>query len=150
MQARRAWNVANESSRGFALTYVSGAIDAVKIGEIVGIFSHATPGCHVCVIRWILSNGAGEIEIGLEELTAAARPAMVRTLSDRALGEPALLFSDAHGAQDHPIVLTGIRQQLDEACELSIGELNARLTLSPGRIVQRMATTQLVQFSSVS
>lgn len=122
----------------------------MRIGKIVGIFSPATPGCHICVIRWALSNHAEHVEIGLEELSAAARPAMVRTLSDRAPGEPALLFSDAHASQDNPIVLTGVRRPLDEACELSIGELNAKLTLSPGRIVQRLATTQLVQFSLVS
>jgi cyclic-di-GMP-binding protein len=143
------WNVTNESSRGFALMHVSGVIDAVRIGEIVGIFSPATPGCHICVVRWILSNHAEHVEIGLEELTAAARPAMVRTMNDRTLGEPALLFSDAHATPDNPIVLTGIKQHIDEACELSIGELNAKLTLRPGRVVQRLATTQLVQFNSV-
>ncbi len=143
------WLVTNESAMGFALTHTSGPVAQVRVGEVVGVFSPNNPGCHICVVRWTLSDNAAHVEIGLQEIAPSARPVNVRRMTTESLGEPALLLTDATSSQSDPIVVTSVTQ-LDSVCELTVGELQTKLRLQPNRIVERMATTQLVQFSSVS
>ncbi|MFM9881718.1 MAG: hypothetical protein ACKVQT_01715 [Burkholderiales bacterium] len=143
------WLVTNESPMGFALTHTSGPVAPVRVGEVVGVFSPNNPGCHICVVRWTLSDNPGHIEIGLQEIARSARPVNVRQMSTESQGEPALLLTDPSSSQNDPMVLTSVTR-LDSVCELTIGEMEAKLRFQPNRIVERMATTQLVQFSSVS
>ncbi|MFN0299721.1 MAG: hypothetical protein ACKVQU_05115 [Burkholderiales bacterium] len=143
------WLVTNESPRGFALTHASGPVAQVRVGEVVGVFAPNNPGCHICVVRWTLSDNPAHIEIGLQEIAPSARAANVRRMTTESPAEPALLLTDASASQNDPIVVTSVTK-LDSMCELTVGELDAKVRLQPNRIVERMATTQLVQFSSVS
>ncbi len=143
------WLVTNESRRGFRLTYSSGAIIPMRVGELVGLFDPFAPGCHICVVRWMVSDRPDHVDLGLEELAGSARPAIVRPMNNLSTSAPALLLPDAGAAQNEPTLITSV-YPMESDCELSIGALDAKLRLQPKRIVERMAKTQLVQFSSVA
>jgi hypothetical protein len=143
------WIVTNESPRGFALLHTGGTVAPVYVGEVVGLRATGSTACHICVVRWVLSDNPEHIEVGLEEIATSARPVLVRLSDESAESEPALLLPDATADQPGPTLLTSVLP-LDSTCEVSIGELQAKLRVQPTRILERTASVQLVQFSSVS
>ncbi len=147
--AQSSWLVTNENPRGFALTHFSGPISPLKMGDLIGLFSPLNRSCHICVVRWMLSNTPAHIEIGLEELASSARPAVVRAVEDGSTGTPALLMREANATQDDPVlVISSCR--LESQYEMSIGDLDTKLRLRPVRILEQMASTQRIQFQSAA
>ena len=143
------WMVTNESPRGFALMHVSGAITPVRVGEVVGLRARETPGCHICVVRWVLSDNPEHLELGLEEIAPTARPAKVRRVRDSAgTMVPALLLPEVPNHNQAASILAPLAS-MDQTCELSIGELQAKLKVRPTQTVERTPSVQLVEFASV-
>lgn len=144
------WMVTNESPRGFALAHVSGAMTPLRVGEVVGLRARDARTCHVCVVRWVLSDNPEHLELGLEELAPTARPAQVRKLrSADKTTHAALLLPEVPGQNRAPSIITPL-MALDSTCELCIGELQAKLRVRPSRVIERTASVQLLQFNSVS
>lgn len=127
------WMVVNESARGYALMHVSGPCVALRVGDVVGMFDGRD--CRVCLIRWILSNDAEHLEVGVEELSASPAPvsmslpgagigrecpALMLPAIER-LGQPAMVLSQAGGAA------TGLR---------------------PGELVAQTATVRMFRVAS--
>lgn len=143
------WMVTNESPRGFALMHVSGSIAPVRVGEVVGLRSRDASGCHICVVRWVLSDHPDHLELGLEELAPTARPAEVRNVhDDSAPALPALLLPEDPMNNQAPTLLAPL-DALAATSELSVGDLQARLRVRPTGLVERTASVQVVAFSSV-
>lgn len=143
------WVVTNESPRGFALKHVSGAMGSVKVGEVIGLRTRASRNCHVCVVRWILSDHPEHLELGLEELAPTARAASVRKLRDNTeMSAPQALLLPEVPSQNQPAALLAPLMMLDSTCELSVGELQAKFRVRPTRLVERTSSVQMLQFSS--
>jgi hypothetical protein len=146
------WMVTNESPRGFALMHVSGPIDSIRVGEVIGLRTRESDTCHVCVVRWVLSDNPEHLELGLEELAPTARPVSIRRSPAGKLegeGEPVLLLPEVPSLNQAPAILAPLAV-LDSTCELNLGELQSKLRVRATRLLERTVSVQVVQFSAVS
>jgi hypothetical protein len=145
------WMVTNESPRGFALLHVGGPIGTVRVGEVVGLRTRDSRTCHVCVVRWVLSDSPEHLELGLEELAPTARAVSLR--SARAPrpeeSQPVLLLPEVPALNQAPAILAPLFP-LDTTCELNLGDLQSRLRVRATRLLERTVSVQVVQFSAVS
>jgi hypothetical protein len=144
------WMVTNESPRGFALMHVKGPIDSIRVGEVLGLRTRDSQTCHICVVRWVLSDNPEHLELGLEELAPTARAVSIRKTRDAAhQAEPVLLLPEVPSLNQAPAILAPIFP-LDSTCELSLGDLQSKLRVRATRLLERTVSVQLVQFSAVS
>jgi hypothetical protein len=142
--------VTNESPRGFALMHVSGPIDSIRVGEVIGLRTREASTCHICVVRWVLSDNPEHLELGLEELAPTARPVSIRNSREEgAEVEPVLLLPEVPSLNQAPALLAPL-VPLDSTCELNLGELHSKLRVRATRLLERTVSVQLVQFSAVS
>jgi hypothetical protein len=144
------WMVSNESPRGFALLYVSGPIEPIRVGEVVGLRTRDTRTCHVCVVRWVLSDSPEHLELGVEELAPAARAASLRSARGPRPEEsqPVLLLPEVPALNQPPAILAPL-SMLDSTCELNLGDLQSRMRVRATRLLERTLSVQVVQFSAV-
>lgn len=144
------WMVTNESPRGFALMHVKGSIEPIRVGEVLGLRTRDSQTCHICVVRWVLSDNPEHLELGLEELAPTARAVSIRKTRDAA-GESqrVLLLPEVPSLNQAPAILAPIFP-LDSTCELSLGDLQSKLRVRATRLLERTVSVQLVQFSAVS
>jgi len=143
------WMVTNESPRGFALMHVSGPIDSIRVGEVIGLRTRESDTCHICVVRWVLSDNPEHLELGLEELAPTARPVSIRkSRAGEGDGEPVLLLPEVPSLNQAPAILAPLAA-LDSTCELNLGELNSKLRVRATRLLERTVSVQVVQFSAV-
>jgi hypothetical protein len=144
------WMVTNESPRGFALMHVKGAIEPIRVGEVIGLRTRDSQTCHICVVRWVLSDNPEHLELGLEELAPTARPVSIRNTRDAAQEvERVLLLPEVPSLNQAPAILAPLFP-LDSTCELNLGDLQSRLRVRATRLLERTVSVQLVQFSAVS
>jgi len=146
------WMVTNESPRGFALLHVGGPIEPVRVGEVVGLRTRDSRTCHVCVVRWVLSDSPEHLELGLEELAPTARAVSLRSAHRGPRPEesqPVLLLPEVPALNQAPAILAPLFP-LDSTCELNLGDLQSRLRVRATRLLERTVSVQVVQFSAVS
>jgi len=145
------WMVTNESPRGFALLHVGGPIEEIRVGEVIGLRTRDSQTCHVCVVRWVLSDNPEHLELGLEELAPTARPVSLRTpgMPRPQESQPVLLLPEVPALNQAPAILAPLFP-LDTTCELNLGELQSRLRVRATRLLERTVSVQVVQFSAVS
>ena len=65
------WMVINESANGCALMHIAGPCASLRVGQVVGLSDGRMR--RNCMVRWILSNDAEHLEMGLEELLPTKR-----------------------------------------------------------------------------
>jgi len=145
------WMVTNESPRGFALLHVGGPFEQIRVGEVIGLRTRDSQTCHVCVVRWVLSDNPEHLELGLEELAPTARPISLRTtgMPRPQESQPVLLLPEVPSLNQAPAILAPLFP-LDSTCELNLGELQQRLRVRATRLLERTVSVQVVQFSAVS
>jgi len=145
------WMVTNESPRGFALLHVGGPIESIRVGEVVGLRTRDSRTCHVCVVRWVLSDSPEHLELGLEELAPTARAVSLRSSQGPRPQEsqPVLLLPEVPALNQAPAILAPLFP-LDSTCELNLGDLQSRLRVRATRLLERTVSVQVVQFSAVS
>jgi len=145
------WMVTNESPRGFALLHVGGTMEPIRVGEVIGLRTRDSQTCHVCVVRWVLSDNPEHLELGLEELAPTARPISLRTSGAPRPNEsqPVLLLPEVPALNQGPAILAPLFS-LDTTCELNLGELQSRMRVRATRLLERTVSVQVVQFSAVS
>jgi hypothetical protein len=144
------WMVTNESPRGFALMHVKGPIEPIRVGEVLGLRTRDSHTCHICVVRWVLSDNPEHLELGLEELAPTARPVSIRkTRGTSQESQHVLLLPEVPSLNQAPAILAPLFP-LDSTCELSLGDLQSKLRVRATRLLERTVSVQLVQFSAVS
>ncbi|HKO89362.1 MAG TPA: hypothetical protein VJU83_12715, partial [Burkholderiales bacterium] len=144
------WIVTNESQRGFALTHMGGDIEPIHVGEVIGLRLKDSPTCHVCLVRWVLSDNPEHIELGLEELAPSARAVSIRQTGNAQTGnpEPVLLLPEVSALSRAPAIVAPLLS-LENTCELNLGDLQSKLRVKATRLLERTASMQLLQFSAV-
>jgi hypothetical protein len=144
------WLVTNESPHGFALLHVGGPVEPVRVGEVIGLRPRDGEECHVCLVRWALSDNPEHLEMGLEEIAPAARPGSVRSArgTDRS-EQPVLLLTEVPALNQAPALLAPLAT-LEITSELNLGELQSRLRIKATRLIERTVSAKVVQFSAVS
>lgn len=144
------WMVTNESPRGFALMHVKGSMESIRVGEVIGLRTRDSQTCHICVVRWVLSDNPEHLELGLEELAPTARAVSIRkTRGTSQDTEHVLLLPEVPSLNQAPAILAPLFP-LDTTCELSLGDLQSKLRVRATRLLERTVSVQLVQFSAVS
>jgi hypothetical protein len=119
---------------------------------VIGLRTRESDTCHVCVVRWVLSDNPEHLELGLEELAPTARPVSIRRSPAGKLegeGEPVLLLPEVPSLNQAPAILAPLAV-LDSTCELNLGELQSKLRVRATRLLERTVSVQVVQFSAVS
>jgi hypothetical protein len=145
------WMVNNESPGGFALMHVSGPVEPVKVGEVLGVRSRDSDRVHICIVRWVLSDSPEHVELGLEELSPNAKPVSIARLATSggvAPGaEPGLLLPEIPALKRAAAILT-MPGSLDSSSEFHLGEpaWRARTT----QLVEQTRSLALFQFSPVN
>lgn len=145
------WIITNEGAGGFALVHDQGDIDPIRVGDVIGIRMERDDNVHVCVVRWVLSDHPGHIELGVEEMAPTAHAVSIRQLCDE-IGrnpEPVLLLPEVHALNQAPAILAPL-VPLDTTCELNLGELQSRVRVKATQLLERTVSVQLLQFSPVN
>jgi hypothetical protein len=143
------WLVTNESPRGFALLHVGGPVQPIRVGEVVGLRPQGAEACHVCVVRWVLSDNPEHVELGLEEIAPSARPGSVRGARGDRSEQPVLLLPEVPSLSQAPALIAPLAA-LEITSELNLGELQSRLRIKATRLIERTVSAKVVQFSAVA
>jgi hypothetical protein len=139
------WIILNESARGFALKFMSGALAAIDVGEVVAVRARDRGAIHVCLVRWILSNSPEHFELGLQQLGAAVVPAVYKPDgSERGAPEPVLFFP-AMPTQAHPPTLVAPANRLEPARSFALRHRRGRVSLRAARVLERTASIELFE-----
>lgn len=91
------WIISDESPDGFGIRYVSGGMNTLEVGQIVGLRPRERSRVHVCQIRRIANGGQGNIDVGLQELAPR-----VHVFSLPASGGRGLFLPRLHAFDDQP------------------------------------------------
>jgi hypothetical protein len=137
------WIVVNESAHGFALSFMSGALPAIAVGEVVAIKPKEDGAPLVCLVRWITSNNRDHFELGLQQLGPFAVPALYSTASQKG-GEPVLFFPRLPASRRSAVVLMPTnRHKSDEP--FSLRHRRGLLSLRARRVLQRTTSVDLIE-----
>lgn len=143
------WMVLNESPSGFALMHVAGAVAALVPGETLGLRSAPEDPWNIGLIRWVRSDNPEHLELGLEMISPSAAPVqIVRTSSDGAKFEPALLFPSVSGLERSETLMT-MRGMVETGPFTLIRETDGKLQLTQCRmqhLALQTARVELLEF----
>ena len=140
--APSAWMVTNESPGGYALMHVSGRCEPIRVGEVVAV--DTGEACHICVVRWVLSDNPEHLELGVQEFAPSATPIGLQGENASDSG-PALLLPEIP-ALHQPWAILAPYGQVDASRELLIAGNNSRLRVRATRIVEQTLSVQMFQF----
>ncbi len=132
------WLVLNESSSGYAMMHVSGPIDDLVAGDILGVRNSPERPWNICLLRWGRSDNQAHVEIGLELISPSAMPVQLarHATTDSALAPSLLLARPPGGDGDEALFVE--RGQLVGNRFTLIGEEAGKLRLAQCE-VQRLA-----------
>jgi cyclic-di-GMP-binding protein len=138
------WQVLNESSSGYAMMHVSGPIDDLVAGDILGVRNSPERPWNICLLRWGRSDNPAHVEIGLELVSPSAMPVQLahHATANSALAPSLLLARPPGGDGDEALFvergqLVGNRFTLigEEAGKLRLAECEVqRLALQTARV----------------
>ncbi len=137
------WIVTNESRNGFALMHTGESVEQLGVGDVVGLHAGNGRACHLCLVRWVVSDSPEQVEVGLEEISSLVRSVALANGN----GEPvrALLLQNAESdARAATIVSSPVA--LHDRWELTIGALDSRLIVRPRSVRE---STNLVQITDL-
>ncbi len=139
------WIIVNESGRGFALSYMSGILPPINVGEIVALKTRERNAIYVCLVRWILSNNPEHYELGLQQLGPIVVPAVYKpSEADRSAPEPILFFPEMPAQRRAPVVAAPPnRVRVNGA--FSLRHRLGRLSLCAARVVETTPSIELVE-----
>jgi len=139
------WIISNESSRGFALKYMSGTLPPINVGEIVAIKSKEKGSVYVCLARWIQSNNPEHFELGLQQLAPIVVPAVYkRSDLERVAPEPVLFFPEMPAQKRAPAVVAP-PNRLRSNEEFSLRHRRGRLSLRASRVIEKTPSIELIE-----
>lgn len=145
------WMVNNESPGGFALMHVSGPVEPVTVGEVLGVRSRDNDRVHICVVRWVLSDNPAHVELGLEELAPNAKPISISRLASfggrTTNTEPGLLLPEIPTLKRAAAILA-MPGSFDSASEFRLGESDQRVRAT--QMVERTLSLEMFQFNTVN
>jgi len=139
------WIVLNESSRGFALRHMSGTPPPLEVGELVALKPRGRGAMFVCLVRWVQSNNPEHLEVGVQQLAPIAVPAVYKlSEADRGAPEPVLFFPQMPTQRKAPAIAVP-PEQLRGDRTISLRHRRGRLSLRPGRIIEKTASVELIE-----
>lgn len=139
------WIIVNESSRGFALKFMSGALPPINVGEVVALKSKERGAPFVCLVRWIQSNSPEHFEVGLQQLAPMVVPAVYKSSEvEPVASEPVLFFPEVPAQKRGPAVVAA-PNRLQSNQEFSLRHRHGRLSLRANRIIEKTPSIELIE-----
>lgn len=139
------WLIINESPRGFALTFMSGAAPQLSVGELVAIRGNGRSKFHVCIVRWIVSNGPEHMEIGLEQLAPLAISAWYHSPEgERGTTESVLYLPSIPGPGKSALVIAPAGR-IDLARTVELLHAQGRLSLYATRVTETTSNAEFIE-----
>jgi hypothetical protein len=140
--ASNVWMVTNESPGGFALMHISGKSEPIRVGEVVAV---RTPeACHICFVRWVLSDNPEHLEIGLQQVAPGATPVGVGS-EEAVESEPALLLPEIPALRQAAAIVTAYGQ-VDASREFLMDRADTRLRVRATRLLEQTFSVQMFHF----
>jgi hypothetical protein len=139
------WIIANESARGFALKFMSGALPPIDVGEIVAVKSREHGTLYVCLVRWIQSNNPEHFELGLQQIAPLVVPAVYKRHEQAPVApEPILVFPEIPAQKRAPAIVTP-PNRLQSNEQFSLRHRHGRHTLRVGRVIEKTPSVELIE-----
>jgi len=139
------WVVLNESSRGFALNYMSGGLPPISVGEIVAIKSKDKGAVFVCFVRWVLSNNPEHFELGMQQLAPVVVPAVYKPAEQERVAPEPILFFPEMPAQKRAAAVVAPPNRLRPDEEFSLRHRRGRLSLRASRVIEKTPSVELIE-----
>ena len=139
------WVILNESARGFALKYVSGVAPAVAVGEVLALRPDSRAKLHLCVVRWIVSNGPDHLELGLEQLAPVVIPASYKKPGKAPAPPSAVLYLPTLPGPQQSALLITAPALVNTTRAVELRHAHGRLALHATRIAETTASVQLIE-----
>jgi hypothetical protein len=139
------WIISNESARGFALKFMSGALPPIDVGEIVAVKSREQGTLYVCFVRWIQSNNPEHFELGLQQIAPLVVPAVYKPSEQASVAaEPVLFFPEMPAQKRAPAIVTP-PNRLQSNEQFSLRHRRGRLALRVGRVIEKTQSVDLIE-----
>ena len=139
-----AWMVTNECPGGFALMHESGTPEPIRVGEVVAV--RTLEACHICFVRWVLSDNPGHLELGLQQFAPGATPVGLGS-EDAAESEPALLLPEIPALHRAAAILA-LYGQVDASREFLMDDQDTRLRVRATKLLEQTLSFQMFHFSA--
>lgn len=139
------WVIMNESAGGFSLRHAQGASPSVTIGEIVALRPSGRVEISVAVVRWMHSEHADHLEIGVQLLTPKLQPVMIASIGalDSAFMR-ALLAPPASPFNRVPILIAASRFVRPNR-NLRVRSTDGEFDIAPQRTLDSTHVVDIVQ-----
>jgi len=139
------WIIVNESSRGFALKFMSGALPPISVGEVVALKGKERGSMFVCLVRWIQSNNPEHFEVGLQQLAPMVVPAVYKSSEvERVAPEPVLFFPEVP-AQKRVSAVVAAPNRLQSNQSFSLRHRRGWMSLRASRIIEKTPSVELIE-----
>ena len=142
------WGILNESPGGFALRHIRGAIPALRVGDLIGVRSRDRGDVFVCLVRWILSETAEHIDIGLQQLAPRFAPATYRRIDGRAVTHVPVLFAPSSPHFNRVPVVVLPAKLVTAGTDFVIQYLGGAINLRAERALESTPHAELFQVSA--
>jgi hypothetical protein len=139
------WIISNESARGFALKFMSGALPPIDVGEIVAVKSREQGTLYVCFVRWIQSNNPEHFELGLQQIAPLVVPAVYKTSEQAAVAAEPVLFFPEMPAQKRAPAVVAPPNRLRSNESFSLRHRRGRLELRASRVIEKTPSVELIE-----
>lgn len=145
------WRIVNASASGLALVLDEGQIDAVRVGDVVGLHERPGTACRICVVRRIRCDVEQPPELALEEIAPAAKPGFIHAT-----------HGDSHRDPEPVLVLPGISRSgatpallarqlpLNITCELNLRELQTHIRVKATQLLECTTHVQVLRFNAMT
>jgi hypothetical protein len=141
------WAVLNESPGGYALRHVRGALPAVRVGELVAVRAPDREGVSISVVRWIQSEHADHMDIGLQQLAPRLRPVMIASPGSISSGYVRALFAPPSSRFNRVPVLVAPSRQARTNRKIVVRSLDAEFQVHAQRVLESTHQFDLLQVS---
>lgn len=144
------WMVLNESPGGFGTMHLSGQLEGVVAGSLLGLRNSPAQSWSICLVRWARSDNPEHMELGLELVAPSAIPVRVASggREGDALPVAALLLPPLAALDRGETLLTGRGQYAGGRFTL-LREVEGKLQLTEchaRRLVMQTASVELFEF----
>jgi cyclic-di-GMP-binding protein len=139
------WSILNESPGGFALRYISGPVPSLRIGDIVGVRSRDRGDAFVCLVRWIQSEGAEHLDLGLQQLAPRFAPVTYRRTDAASTTHLPILFAPSSPQHNRVPVVVVPSRLLAPGTDFEIQYLGGDVGLHAERVLESTPHAELVQ-----
>lgn len=139
--------ILNQSASGLALRASPKNEPAVTVGEIIGVKFPDQPSWNVGAVRWVQTNDAHEIEIGVQLMAPTATPIIVEPATGPMTRKHDGLILPPVDALKQPSYLLTPNDLYRDGQEFKVERRDSILRVRPTRLVEQTTAFDLFAFS---